>query len=201
MYKSKFWAQPTCSKIKSPGEVLPTFIRASRDPKGEDQLWVAQWIFSCWTRFARSRTLRARNLRACRAHKLTKDIFKKRRKKSRVFPKKFLDTTFWTPKWLKHGCQFDQKWSIFGFNFKFLSSNIALLGPGKNLKSFPLIAKEIFKKRKKKSRFLPPNFWIQFFGPPKWPKHGCQFFQKWSIFGPIFDFWALILPCWVREKI
>ena len=31
-------------KIKSPGEALSTFIRASRDPKGEQQVWVAKSI-------------------------------------------------------------------------------------------------------------------------------------------------------------
>ena len=28
--------------IKSPGEALSTFIRASRDPKGEQEVWVAK---------------------------------------------------------------------------------------------------------------------------------------------------------------
>ena len=31
-------------KIKSPGEALSTFIRTSRDPKGEQQAWVVQSI-------------------------------------------------------------------------------------------------------------------------------------------------------------
>ena len=42
----------------------------------------------------------------------------------------------------------------FLIHFRILSLNIALLGPGKNLKSFPLIAKEIKKKKKKKSLVL-----------------------------------------------
>ena len=31
------------------------------------------------------------------------------------------------------------------------------------------------------------NFTVRLFCPPKWPKHRCQFGQKWLIFGPIFD--------------
>ena len=35
---------PTVGKNKNPGEALSTFIRASRDPKEEEQLWVARSI-------------------------------------------------------------------------------------------------------------------------------------------------------------
>ena len=36
------WNMVKILKIKSPGEALSTFIRASRDPKGETQLRVAK---------------------------------------------------------------------------------------------------------------------------------------------------------------
>ena len=48
----------------------------------------------------------------------------------------------------------------FRIHFWFLSSNIALLGLGENLKSYPLIAKDIKKKEKKSRVFFPKNFLI-----------------------------------------
>ena len=54
----------------------------------------------------------------------------------------------------------------FLINFGFLSSNIALLGPEKNLKSCPLIAKDIKKKRKKNPAFFSQkNFGYDFLDP------------------------------------
>ena len=70
-------------------------------------------------------------------------IKKKEKKIPRFLPKIFLDSTFWTSKMTKTRMSIWSKMVDFLIQYGFLSSNIAFLGPGKNFKSFPLIAKEI----------------------------------------------------------
>ena len=68
-----------------------------------------------------------------------KDLKKKEKKIPRFYSKK-MDSTFWTPKMTKIRMSIWSKMVNFLIHFRILRLNIALLGPGKNFKSFPLIA-------------------------------------------------------------
>ena len=110
---------------------------------------------------------------------IAQDIKKKEKINIAFFCQKFLDSIFWTSKMAKTRMSIWPKMVNFWTHFRFLSSNIALLGSWKNLKSFPLIAKEILKKMKKKFRV----FHVQIFGKVNTPTQPPTHPIKWSISG------------------
>ena len=80
--------------------------------------------------------------------------------KSKKNFEKAQNTTFLTPKMAKTRMSIRQKMLDFWIKFRFLSSNIALLGPRKKLKSFLLIGCDIQKKWKTNpKKILDTTFW------------------------------------------
>ena len=120
-----------------------------------------------------------------------------------TMPKRFLNNSetsfkisrkrlFWVKKWSKYPPQRAKIWPeilISGviyrpFKLK-IHPKVGLLRLITMPKHFLNNSETTFKNSRKRL------FW-----PQKWSKHGCQYWQKRSIFGSIFEIWALILPCW-----
>ena len=109
----------------------------------------------------------------------------------KTMPKYFLNnfekvqnTTFWTPKMAKTWMSIWSKMVDFWTHFWFLSSNIALLGPWKNLKSFPVIAQDILKKEKINIAFFCQKFLDSIFWTSKMAK------TRMSIWPKMVNFWT-----------
>ena len=131
----------------------------------------------------------------------------------KTMPKQFLNNSkktlkksrkrlFRHPKWPNHGCQLGQKCRFWG-PFSVYELYFWVVGTEKKLKSFPLIAKDIKKKKKFQNSFLSKkkyekvntpsqNGQITVFYKKTWPKV--------SILKSIFGLRALFLARWHWKK-